>query len=145
MHTNNSNNPQSFSFDVRISYADTDRMGVVYYANYFTLFEKGRTELLRNMGLRYRDLEEVDHVYLPVIDAQCKYVKPAKYDDLIRVTTTIKHLGGASIDFDYEITDAETGVKLAQGFTRHPFVNNQWKPVRVPKHLKEKVDSSSLA
>lgn len=132
----------SFSFDVRIAYADTDRMGVVYYANYLTMFERGRTELMRNLGLRYRDMEEKDKVFLPVSEAICRYLKPAKYDDLIRVTTKIEHLGGASIDFSYEIVDVETGNKIAQGTTRHPFVNDQWKPVRVPQNLKEKLTGS---
>lgn len=132
----------SFEFDVRIAYADTDRMGVVYYANYLTLFERGRTELMRNIGLRYRDLEDVHHVYLPVMDASCKYLHPAKYDDLIRVVTHIEKLGPASIDFRYEIVDGETGRKLAEGFTRHPFVNKDWKPVRIPPVIKEKLVTS---
>lgn len=130
---------KSFEFDVRIAYADTDRMGVVYYANYFTLFERGRTELMRNLGLRYRDLEEKDKIFLPVSEASCRYLSPAKYDDLIRVTTRVKALGGAHIDFEYEIADAETGKKLAEGFTRHPFVNTAWKPVRVPATLRSKL------
>lgn len=132
---------KQFSFDVRISYADTDRMGVVYYGNYFTLFEKGRTELMRNMGLRYRDLEEKDQVFLPVNEASCRYLSPAYYDDLIRVVTVIKHIGGASIDFEYKILNVETGKLLAEGFTRHPFVNRQWKPIRIPPSLRSKLQA----
>src|SRR3954468_8291451 len=104
----------SFEFEVRITYADTDRMGVVYYANYLTLFERGRTELMRNMGLRYRDLEEKEKVFLPVSEATCRYPHPAKYDDLIRVVTKIEKVGGASIDFSYEIFDVESGRKIAE-------------------------------
>ena len=129
----------AFSFEIRIAYADTDRMGVVYYGNYFTLFERGRTELMRSLGLRYRDLEEVEKVFLPVSEATCRYFSPAKYDDLIRLVTRIKDIGRAHIDFDYEIFDADTGKRIAQGFTRHPFVNGQWRPVRVPPSLKEKL------
>lgn len=129
-----------FSFDVRIAYADTDRMGVVYYGNYFTLFERGRTELMRSLGLRYRDLEEIDGVYLPVSETTCHYSSPAKYDDMIRVITKVKELGGAHIDFDYLILDVETGRKVAQGFTRHPFVNKNWKPVRAPASFKTKLN-----
>lgn len=128
-----------FTFDIRIAYADTDRMGVVYYGNYFTLFERGRTELMRKLGVRYRDLEEVEKVFLPVSEASCRYFSPAKYDDLIRVTTRIKEMGGAHMDFEYDIHDADTGRHLAQGFTRHPFVNANWRPVRVPTSLKEKL------
>lgn len=127
-----------FSFEVRIAYADTDRMGVVYYGNYFTLFERGRTELMRNLGIRYRDLEEKDKVFLPVSQAECRYLSPARYDDLIKVITRIKEIGGASIEFEYEIHNKETDKLVAQGMTRHPFVNDQWKPVRIPPHIKAK-------
>ncbi len=115
-------------------------MGVVYYGNYFTLFERGRTELMRSLGLRYRDLEEVENVFLPVSETTCKYFSPAKYDDLIRVITRIKEVGGAHMDFDYVIEDVETGKKIAEGFTRHPVVNKNWKPVRLPASIKSKLD-----
>lgn len=124
---------------MRIAYADTDRMGVVYYANYFTLFERGRTELLRNAGLRYRDIEEQEKVFLPASEASCKYFSPAHYDELIRVKTTVKAMGAAHVDFTYEIFSTESGKKIAEGFTRHPFVNAQWKPVRIPKTLRAKL------
>ncbi len=128
----------SHEFEFRIAYADTDRMGVVYYANYLTLFERGRTELMRNMGFRYRDLEDKLKVFLPVSEANCRYLHPAKYDDLIRVITRVEKMGGASIDFTYEIIDVETKTKIAEGFTRHPFVNEKWKPVRVPADIRSK-------
>jgi acyl-CoA thioester hydrolase len=129
-----------FSFDIRVAYADTDKMGVIYYGNYFTLFERGRTELMRSMGLRYRDLETNEGIFLPVSETTCRYYSPAKYDDLIRITTRIKEAHGAHIDFEYDIVDAETGRKLAHGMTRHPFVNMNWKPVRIPASLKSKLD-----
>jgi acyl-CoA thioester hydrolase len=113
-------------------------MGVVYYANYFTLFERGRTELMRNLGVRYRDLEEKEKVFLPVSEASCNYLAPAKYDDLITVRTWVKQLGRAHVDFEYEIVDAETKKSLAKGFTRHPFVNSNWKPVRAPESIQKK-------
>lgn len=123
-------------FEFRIAYADTDRMGVVYYGNYFTLFERGRTELMRSHGFRYRDLEEKIGAYLPVMEASCEYLAPARYDDLIRIRTWIEELGGAHVSFQHEIVDAETGKLLARGRTKHPFVNKDWKPVRVPPALK---------
>lgn len=128
-----------FEFDVRIAYADTDRMGVMYYGNYFTLFERGRTELMRNLGIRYRDLEENEKVFLPASEASCRYLSPARYDDLIRVQTRVKAVGPAHIDFEYEIVNGETGRPVARGFTRHPFVNDRWKPVRVPASVKTKL------
>ncbi len=133
--------PAVFEFDVRIAYADTDRLGVVYYANYFTLFERGRTELMRNAGLRYRDMEENEKVFLPVAEASCIYLAPAKYDDLITIRTKIKELGRAHVDFEYEIFDAETRKPLATGFTKHPFVNASWKPVRAPQSITSKFSS----
>jgi acyl-CoA thioester hydrolase len=117
-------------------------MGVIYYGNYFTLFERGRTELMRSLGLRYRDLEDNESVFLPVSETTCRYLAPAKYDDLIRVTTIIKDCHGAHIDFEYEISDAETGKALAKGMTRHPFVNKNWKPVRIPASFKSKLDGA---
>lgn len=128
-----------FSFDVRIAYADTDRMGVVYYGNYLTLFERGRTELMRDLGLRYRDLEEKEHVFLPAAEAYVKYLSPAHYDDLIRVITRVKKLGGASIEFEYDIVDVESNRPIARGTTLHPFVDKTWKPVRVPASIRAKV------
>ena len=129
------------TFETRIAYADTDRMGVVYYGNYFTLFERGRTELMRNMGLRYRDLEEKEHVFLPVAEASCRYLSPARYDDLIRIVTFVTKLGGASVEFGYKIFNSETGKLIAEGMTLHPFVNDQWKPVRVPPSLRQRLET----
>lgn len=135
-------NPLSFSFDSRVAYADTDRMGVVYYGNYFTLFERGRTELMRNLGLRYRDMEEIEKVFLPASEAHCRYLSPAKYDDLIRVVTRVKDVGGAHIDFEYDVLLVDSGARVATGFTRHPFVDKTWKPVRIPKSVREKLKVS---
>lgn len=126
-------------FDFRIAYADTDRLGVVYYGNYFTLFERGRTELMRSIGIRYRDLEEKEKLFLPVSEAQCHYSSPAHYDDLIRIRTKIKKLGRASIDFEYEVLNADSGKQIATGYTRHPFVNEKWKPTPVPEKLRSKI------
>lgn len=124
-------------FEFRIAYADTDRMGVVYYGNYFTLFERGRTELMRSQGFRYRDLEEKAGAFLPAMEASCEYLAPARYDDLIRIRTWVEELGGAHIRFRHEIVDAETGKLLARGGTKHPFVNKDWRPIRVPADLKK--------
>ena len=76
-----------YDFEVRIAYADTDRMGVVYYANYLVLFERGRTEFLRSLGLRYRDLEEKQRLFMPAMESHVEYFAPARYDDLIKVRT----------------------------------------------------------
>ena len=125
-----------YEFTVRIAYADTDRMGIVYYANYFVLFERGRTELLRNHGVRYRDLEQTEKIFLPAMQSHCDYRAPAYYDDLICIRTRVSEIGNAHVTFHYEIVNAENKKFLAQGYTKHPLVNKDWKPVRIPKKLK---------
>jgi acyl-CoA thioester hydrolase len=133
---------QVHEFDFRIAYADTDRMGVVYYGNYFTLFERGRTELLRSKGFRYRDLEEQMGVFLPAMEASCEYLAPARYDDLIRIRTWIEESGAAHVVFRHEIVDADTGKLLARGRTKHPFVNKSWRPVRIPAPIRDAFPAS---
>jgi len=125
--------------EYRVTYADTDKMGVVYYANYLVLFEKGRTEMMRNMGLRYKDMEDVDKVYLPVSEATIKFISPAHYDDLLKIKTTIQKLGSASINFEYTVSHPETGKTIVEGMTRHPFVDKSWKPVRIPDWIKKRL------
>ncbi|SRR5258708_9901650 len=126
-----------YDFDVRISYSETDRMGVIYYANYLVFFERGRTEFLRSLGLRYRDLEEKEGLFLPAMDSYVKYLHPGRYDDLIKVRTFISELGGAHIDFRYEITLVETGQLIATGSSKHAVVNKSWHPTRIPATLRK--------
>ena len=122
--------------EFRVAYADTDRMGVVYYANYLILFERGRTELLRGIGLRYRDFEETLKVFLPAVEARLDYKSPARYDDLLNIRTWISELGHASVTFSYEVLNKETGRVVTKGMSRHPFVNERWKPVPVPEKVR---------
>jgi len=126
-----------YDFDVRISYSETDRMGVIYYANYLVFFERGRTEFLRSLGMRYRDLEEKDGIFLPAADSHVKYFHPGRYDDLIKVRTFISELGGAHITFRYEITNIETQQLIATGSSKHAVVNKTWRPVRIPAALRK--------
>jgi acyl-CoA thioester hydrolase len=122
-----------YDFEVRISYSETDKMGVIYYANYLVFFERGRTEFLRSLGKRYRDLEEQDRIFLPAIDAHIEYFHPGRYDDLIKVRTFISDLGGAHITFRYEITLAENGhlrrgvYSAVNGFTCPGTFSSAWR------------------
>ena len=125
-----------YDFEVRISYSETDRMGVIYYANYLVFFERGRTEFLRSLGIRYRDLEEQSQVYLPAMNAHVDYLHPGRYDDLVRVRTFITEIGGAHLSFRYEITLADTGKLIATGSSQHAVVNRHWKPTRLPPTLR---------
>jgi acyl-CoA thioester hydrolase len=129
--------PKSYDFEVRIAYADTDRMGVVYYANYLVLFERGRTELLRSLGIRYRDLEEKERIFLPATESRVEYLAPARYDDMIKVRTFMSELGGAHVVFNYEIYLVETLQLIAKGSTRHAVVNLLWRPTRLPLPLRK--------
>ncbi|GIX44292.1 MAG: hypothetical protein KatS3mg130_0700 [Candidatus Sumerlaea sp.] len=120
---------------VRVTYAQTDRMGVAYYANYFVWFEVGRTELLRSLGQSYREWEDVHGVYLPVAECHCEYRHSAQYDDLLRIETSVSALSKASITFRYQVVREADGLILAQGMTRHPFVNREGKVVRIANKL----------
>ncbi len=123
------------SLEIRVSYADTDQMGVVYYGNYFTWFERGRTELLRAAGLNYKDMEK-KNIFLPVVEATCSYKASACYDDLIFIRTKVGKIGRSSIYFNYEIFRKEDRQLLATGETRHAFINSDKKVIPVPEEIK---------
>lgn len=103
---------------VRVTYSDTDQMGMVYYANYLIWFEIGRTEFLRQYGLTYKSLE-AQGVYLPVTRCVCEYKSPAKYDDLIRIVTTIVQMTRVSVTFSYKLVREGSGEVIALGETKH--------------------------
>ena len=121
---------------IRVRYAETDGMGVVYYGNYLTWFEVGRTDLLRQLGRSYREIEESERIHLPVVEAHCRYHKPARYDDLVDILTRASRPTRASLQFDYELSRAEDGVLLASGSTLHVAVDRQGKPCRLPRELR---------
>jgi acyl-CoA thioester hydrolase len=124
-------------FDVRVAYADTDKAGIIYYANYLKYLELGRTELLRSLGVRYRDLEIQRKLFLPAVDARCEYLAPSRYDDLLTVRTWITELGRASVSFACEVADKDLGGKtVARASSRHAVVNDLWRPARVPADLR---------
>lgn len=91
-----------FEYQTRVRYAETDKMGYVYYGNYAAFYEIARTEMLRSTGFSYRELEDMG-VMLPVIEMKCKYIKPARYDDLITIKTTIRIKPAVRIIFEYEL------------------------------------------
>ncbi len=115
---------------IRVTYRDTDQMGMVYYANYLVYFETGRTELLRELGRTYRDLES-DGVFLPVRDARCRYHAPARYDDVLVVTTRVERWTRAAMDFRYEVRREGEEELLAEGTTRHAFMSRDGRILRV--------------
>src|ERR1700754_1184388 len=88
---------------IRVRYAETDQMGVVYYANYFVWFEIGRVELMRSLGFEYRELEEQDQCFLPVVEANCRYQAPAGYDDVLTLETRVLNQRTSMIRFGYRL------------------------------------------
>lgn len=116
----------------RVSYGETDTMGVVYYANYLHFFERGRSELIRALGLGYGVVEERG-IFLPVREACCRYLAPARYDDIIHIRTGLSHQTRASLHFVYEITNEDRSVLLTRGTTQHAVVNKEGRPVRIPE------------
>ena len=120
---------------IRVRYADTDQMKMVYYAKFFEYFEQGRSDLLREVGLPYPEIEGMGF-YLPVIEAHAKYLKAARYDDEIIVRTIIKDLPHVRVRIEYEIDHSESKERLAEGYTVHSFINAETgKPARAPKHF----------
>ena len=117
----------------RVRYAETDQMGVVYYANYLIWMELGRAEYCRAAGIRYRDMEADDGVLLAVVEAHCRYLHPARYDDEIAVKTWVAKANLRMVLFEYEIREAESGRALASGATKHMFLGPDMRPVKLPK------------
>lgn len=110
-------------------------MGVMYYAEYFHLFERSRNEYIRNAGMSYADIEKKGYL-LPVRDAQCRYRSPARYDDLVLIRAGISEIRRASLCFIYEIWNDDKERLLAAGQTQHALTNSQGKPVPIPDWLK---------
>ena len=122
---------------VRVRYAETDQMGVVYHSNHFIWFEIGRVELLRQLGFSYRDMEQHDRCFIAVADARCRYKAPALYDDEIIVRTNLKHVRESVVQFGYELVRLSDGSLLAEGETTHIVTNAQMKKTTLPeKYLK---------
>jgi acyl-CoA thioester hydrolase len=121
---------------VRVRYAETDRMGVAYYANYFVWFEVGRTDWLRHTGWTYREMEG-DGVSLPVIEAQCEYRQPARYDDEIEIATRGTLVTQVRVRFDYQLTRAEDQAAIAAGHTVHAAVDRGGRPCRLPARVRD--------
>lgn len=119
---------------IRVRYGETDKMGIVYYANYLNWFEIGRTEFFRSLGMTYRQLED-NKIMLPVIEANCRYIWSAEYDDSIIIRTRIDFLKGTRIRFAYDVIREDDNKLLAQGMTEHPFTTLDKKPVNIKKVL----------
>jgi acyl-CoA thioester hydrolase len=119
---------------IRVRYAETDKMGVVYYANYLVWFEVGRTDLLRHAGWTYRDME-AEGYGLPVVEAHCVYRQSARYDDELDIRTAGATLSPVRVRFDYTVVRAADDTVLAEGYTVHASLDPQGRPRRLPEQV----------
>ncbi len=134
MHTSQS---KVFTTTVRVRYAETDQMGVVYYANFFVWFEIGRVELLRQIGFDYAAMEAEEGCLLPVVEATCRYRSPARYDDQLLIETHVQNQRTSMIKFGYRVlrstADGSETKLLAEGETVHVFVDRQMQKTLLPE------------
>jgi acyl-CoA thioester hydrolase len=121
---------------VRVRYAETDQMGVVYHSNYLIWFEIGRTDWLRETGMTYREME-ADGIQLPVIVAHCEYRQGARYDDEVEITTQARKLSPVRVQFDYAAVRRADGATLAIGHTVHAAIDREGRPVRMPDRVRD--------
>jgi len=134
----NSNRPRATNETrLRVRYAETDQMGVVYHSNHFVWFEVGRVELLRQLGFSYRDLENKDHLFFAVAEAKCRYRTAVRYDEEVLVRTQLLNVRESMVHFGYELRRAEDGVLLAEGETTHIVTDAAMKIAEIPdKYMK---------
>jgi acyl-CoA thioester hydrolase len=121
---------------IRVRYAETDQMGVAYYANYFVWCEIGRVEFLRQLGFDYKRMEIEENCHIPVVEASCRYKAPARYDDLIAIETRVAHLRTSVIRFSYRLLRAGDGTDpllLAEAETVHVFVDRNLRKCPLPE------------
>ena len=130
---------------IRVRYAETDRMGVVYHANYLVWFEIGRTEFCRARGFAYKDMEENDQAFLVVAESYCRYKAPAQYDDEMVIRTHITELRRRSVRFGYEIIRAADGLIIAEGETGHVVTDPTGRVISMPESYRLALSSPPLA
>lgn len=128
---------------VRVRYPETDRMNVAYHAHYLVWFEIGRTELMRELGCDYGDLEKNDGVFFPLRTVSAHYRVSAHYDDQLEVRSRIARVGGASIDFEYRVERPADQMLIATGATGHAAVTGDGRPCRLPRWVRDCLSGKS--
>jgi acyl-CoA thioester hydrolase len=118
---------------IRVRYAETDQMGVVYHANYLVWFEVGRVELMRALGVEYKQMESDDDCHIVVGDVHCRYLSPARYDDVLRIRTRIAESRNRIVKFAYEVVRDSDGQLLATGETTHIICGSNGRPKLLPQ------------
>jgi acyl-CoA thioester hydrolase len=122
---------------IRVRYAETDQMGVVYHGNYFTWFEVGRVELCRQLGFEYKEMEIQDDSFIVVAEAHCRYKRPARFDELITVRTRIVDSQRRTVRFAYELARQADGEIIATGETLHVICDRQGRPKSLPEKYRK--------
>ena len=122
---------------VRVRYAETDQMGMVYHGNYFTWFEVGRVELCRQLGFEYRQMEIEDDSFIVVAEAQCRYKRPAHFDEVLVVRTRLSNSQRRTIRFKYEIVSQSSGELIATGETTHVICDKLGRPKSLPEKYRQ--------
>ena len=123
----------------RVRYSDTDHFGVVYYARYLDWFEAGRTEILREKGVTYAELEKKG-LFAPVVEIKVNYKKPARYDDIVVLETSVEHVGNSSVKFVYKVFNKKTKELLCEAYTVNVFINKEMKPQNIPDNVRKVLD-----
>ncbi len=127
------NHPAFHEIRLRVRYAETDQMGVVYHSNHLIWFEVGRVELMREMGFSYRDLEREDGRFIAVADVRCRYRAPVFYDEEVLVRTRLKTVRESVVVFSYELVRADSRTLLAEGETTHIVTDSKMKVAALPE------------
>jgi acyl-CoA thioester hydrolase len=126
---------------LRVRYAETDQMGYVYYGNYYTYFEVGRVEYMRDRGVAYKEMERDDDSFIVVAESSCRYRRPARYDDLLRIRTRVADLRRRTIRFSYEVLREADGEQLATGETLHVICDREGRPKALPEKYRAYFDA----
>ncbi|HZU22014.1 MAG TPA: thioesterase family protein [Terriglobales bacterium] len=127
---------------LRVRYAETDQMGVVYHSNFLIWFEVGRVELMRELGFNYKEMEQRDGCYIAVADARCRYKSPARYDEELIVRTWIRNLRASLIHFCYEVVRPSDGTLLAEGETVHVVTGRDMKRKEMPEPYRKALQAA---
>ncbi len=129
-------NPKIHTTELKVRYAETDKMGIVYYANYLVWFEVGRTEYLLAEGLDYRNVEK-EGFYMAVVESFCAYKAPARYGDSIIVQTWPSDVKNSSLKFNYKVLRKDDDILLEEGYTTHVMIDKNVKPRKIPENIRK--------
>lgn len=128
---------------IRVRYQETDAMGVAHHAAFLGWFELGRSDLIRSRGRSYAEIEAEEGVFLPVVELQARYHSPARYDELLRLETSVENLDRVRMTFAYRLYHEADGTLLAEGSTRHAVLDENQKPVRIPVWMREMLETGT--